>query len=110
MVGHLLGTQLSLVCGEGCVKNLCVRLILVPGRAGWNDVYYDCSSKWAQGRSGAAHIQWRGYQSRTKGANFSPCDALQSVVSWLKGRWMKACMPVGAHKFSCCAAGTVMAG
>ena len=69
IAARVLVSQSSFVCGNGCLENLRVRLICVPGCAGWMDAHYICSSKWAQGRSAAANIQWCECRTQRQGAN-----------------------------------------
>ena len=69
IVARVLAAQSPLVCDTGYLNNLRVRLKCVLGCADWMDGHYVCSSKWAQGRSGGANIQWCGCQSSKTGAN-----------------------------------------
>ena len=70
LAGQVLGTHLSPFCNDGCPKHVRVPVIRVPGCAEWKDGHYGWSSKWAQGRSGPASIQWCRCQSPKQGSTF----------------------------------------
>ena len=70
IAGQVLGTHLYPFCNNGCLKHVRVPVICVPGCAGCKDGHYGWSSKWAQGRSGPANIQWCRRQSPREGVTF----------------------------------------